>query len=258
MGATAVDVWGQARCPRQPGCYLFNQDTGELRASRCDAVRCTFCGPRLAREAPSLIAAMQPQRAVTLTLAPADWQRRRGQLRDYVRRIRETGATWEMAWSTERNPSRPDLRHVHAAQWGDYVPQATLQDLWGGRIVDVRAIRGTGWSSYISKEALAWASYVTKDGRDQDQTDDHQDEYDYLTDNGGRLFHATRGYWRGSTQTEVRRTLRANARVEDGTWRLVRLSDVEARYLHQGGDPGRVSEILAARLPATSPQPSSS
>lgn len=135
-------------------------------------------------------------RFITLTEAPANWQQRRGQVRDLARRIREAGYANQWIWTTERGKNT-GMIHVHAIQHGDYIPQAVLQSMWGDRIVDIRsAVPGHG--EYISKSAARVAGYIGKSGvADLDQA---------LDLNGGRLHHWSRQFF-GMPIREYRRSL---------------------------------------------------
>ena len=89
--------------------------------------------------------------------------------------------------------------HVHAIQTGDYVPQATLQELWGGRIVDIRN-GDPRHGAYISKGAGIISAYVSKGAVGDLEA--------ALTMNGGRLHHWSRGWWGGLTVREYRARVR--------------------------------------------------
>ncbi len=154
------------------------------------------------------------RRLVTLTGLPADFQLARGQVRGFARRLRVDGYAWEWAWAIEANP-RGTGWHAHGVQHGDYVNQAHLQDRWGGRIVDVRALKQPGAGVYAVKEALRVAGYVTK-GAAGEMLPEH------LARNGGRAVHWSRGYLHGRTKREALAELRAE--LADGevlTWALV-------------------------------------
>lgn len=130
-------------------------------------------------------------RLVTLTLLPDEWQKARGQVRDLVRRLRKKWSL-EWAWAIEPNPAGTG-HHAHAIQWGDYLPQDELQDMWGGRICHITAVRKSA-NGYIRKCAMV-AGYVTKDAEQ------------HLKANGGRPVHMTRGYLHGKTSRQVSQLL---------------------------------------------------
>ena len=163
--------------------------TGEFWPADCDSGRCERCGVERARVRARLITErcreVEHPRFITLTNAPGDWQQRRGQVRDLARRLRSAGYQTEWIWVTEAG-SRTGMIHVHAVEHGDYIPQDLLQDMWGGRRVDVRAAQPRH-GEYISKSAAKVANYIGKSGRD--------DLESALALNGGRLHHWSRGFF---------------------------------------------------------------
>lgn len=168
---------------------MVDRLTGEFWPADCDSGICARCGLNRARVRARLITERSRQcahsRFLTLTNAPAGWQERRCQIRDLARRIRSDGLRCEWVWTTERG-GKTGMVHVHAIQWGDYLPQGQLQDLWGGRRVDIRSAQPRH-GEYISKAASAVANYVGKGAAaDLDAA---------LDLNGGRLHHWSRGFF---------------------------------------------------------------
>ncbi len=154
------------------------------------------------------------RRLVTLTGVPEDFQQARRQVRQYAAALRADGYRWEWAWAIEANPRGTGF-HAHGVQHGDYVKQALLQERWGGRIVDVRALKQPGAGVYAVKEALRVAGYVTK-GAAGEMLPEH------LERNGGRAVHWSRGYLHGRTKREALAEIRTE--LADGealTWALV-------------------------------------
>lgn len=174
--------------------------TGEFWPADCDSGRCQLCGVNRARVRARLVTercrTVEHPRFLTLTNAPDDWQQRRCQVRDLARRLRSDGLETQWIWVTERG-HKTGMVHVHAIQWGDYIPQAQLQELWGGRRVDIRSAQPRH-GEYISKSAGKVASYVSKGGRDDLEA--------ALDLNGGRLHHWSRGFW-GMPIREYRRSI---------------------------------------------------
>jgi hypothetical protein len=173
------------------GYVVVQQETGRFWPADCGSGWCAQCGvKRVARRARQVTvrqAEVGRSRLITLTRAPADWQSRRTQVRDLARRLRAAGYQCEWIWTTEAG-SRSGMIHVHAVQFGDYVKQTVLQEMWGGRIVDIRAAHQRH-GAYISKAGAAVANYISKAGAA------HLDEA--LSLNGGRLHHWSRGFWGG-------------------------------------------------------------
>jgi hypothetical protein len=152
----------------------------------------------------------RPERFVTLTQAPEEWQARRAKVRKLRMRLAQLGRTTEWAWTTERG-SRTGMIHVHALQRGSYVPQRELEELWGRR-VDIRKIGDAGAvAGYAMKEASRVAGYAMKEGRSNLSR--------HLDLNGGRGCHLSRGYLHGLTSAEVWAILHPSD--PDLTWLLV-------------------------------------
>lgn len=184
---------------RLDGYFLVGVDSGSIVAANCDTGTCETCGRRRAVARAAAITWCQRQqrrsRLITLTSCPDDWQTLRGQVRDMRRRIIQQTGKCEWIWTVERG-SKTGMKHVHAIQHGSYLPQATLQNLWGGRIVDVRAVRDA--AGYISKSAAMVAGYVGKGA-----TSSGIGLGIHLGLNGGRLHHWSRQFWGGLSVREA-------------------------------------------------------
>jgi hypothetical protein len=167
--------------------------SGNIYDADCDNGHCATCGVRRAQTRAVAITWMQRQcdrsRLITFTRCPPVWQARRGQIYDIRRRLIKAGYSCEWIWATERG-SKTGMWHVHAIQHGSYIPQATLQDMWGKRLVDVRAVHDAG--QYISKSAARVANYLGKGATGRGDGLGH-----HLGVNGGRLHHWSRDFWGG-------------------------------------------------------------
>lgn len=103
------------------------------------------------------------------------------------------------------------MRHVHALQHGDFVPQAYLQERWGA-IVHIEAIRQRqGAAAYALKEAGMVAGYAVKETATNLAR--------HLDLNGGRAYHLSRRYFHGRSTREVERLV---ANVDPSrTWLVI-------------------------------------
>lgn len=213
-------------CERKPY-WLEAVERSDMRfPASCDAYRCPTCGPRKAEQAAAIMtwsireAARLGTRCrfVTLTNAPADWQRRRKKvrvMREWARR--ELGVEWEFGWATEVGKDVRTLPHVHGIEHGaEKIEQAALQERWGG-IIDIRLVRTPAVGVYAVKDALRVAGYTVKGA-----TGDQAALVAHLDLNGGRAAHWSRGFLHGLTKREA--LAQARAELADGevlTWRLV-------------------------------------
>lgn len=186
-----VQVPGQEvtgdRCPHV-GFDLVGLVSGERSPGSCRRYACLVCGPRKTKGYQQLAAGSHPERLVTLTLAPPDFQRARVQVNDFVRRIRAAGYRWWWYWVIEENPKGTG-HHIHGLQHGDYVPQRFLQSAWGDRIVHITRIRvEVEAARYVLKGAERASSYLSKGAVGQYEG--------HLRRNGYRCAHWSRGYMR--------------------------------------------------------------
>jgi hypothetical protein len=133
-----------------------------------------------------------------------------------------------MAWAVEENPAGTG-HHVHGVQYGSFVKQATLSSIADGvgmgRVVDIRRLGSKSGGSRYPLKALAGTAYTLKGAVESEQ---------HLARNGGRLIHASRGYWRdfngrpvAGVREAVKTALRAKyGLLEPGRWLLVREKDL--------------------------------
>lgn len=191
---------------------LLNLDTGQRVSGRCDVYRCPYCGPRKAYRYQQAAAYVGPERYVGLSLLPDTFGHARKQLNDLATRLRQRGYEWEWFWAIERNPAGTG-HHLGAVQRGSYVPQARLQEMCGGRIPYIEAVRGGGGrrvAGYVVKGA---AGYVAKGA-----LGDLDGYMEHLGLNGGAAAHWSRGYF-GRPVDEVVKAMRAEHHGEPaGTW----------------------------------------
>lgn len=195
-----MNRWVRTDPCRVASYVVVDRLTGEFWPADCDTGTCPTCGINRARVRARLVTErcrqVEHPRFVTLTNAPEDWQQRRGQVRDLARRLRAHGYRCEWIWVTERG-GKSGMVHVHAIQHGDYVPQAELAELWGGRRVDIRSAQPRH-GEYISKSAGRVAGYVGKSAS--------VDLEAALSLNGGRLHHWSRQFF-GMPVREFRRSV---------------------------------------------------
>jgi len=179
-------------CPKSSYVLRCRQDPSFIVPAGCRAYRCPVCGSAKVRERVKLMASgarlAWPVRMVRLSLVKPEWQHCRAQLRDWVRRVRKA-YQWEWAWSIEPNPKGTGF-HLHALQWGEFVPKKRLEQLWGGRFINIKLVRKTGKENYITK-CYQIAKYSTKVN------------LEHLELNGGRCVHMSRGYLHGMTSREA-------------------------------------------------------
>ena len=187
-------VWdpfpGVKRCPRKLDWCLFNAESGHMLPARCRANTCDFCLKVNALQVAGAIALAQPERAVRFSQVGDDWQTARNRMKQIAFHIRNSGYDWHCAWHLEPNPKGTG-HHIHAWQYGSYIPQATLQDLAhreGMGIPYIEAMKQNQGPVNYGLKQLA-VKYGLK-GVDESAPGE------YLRKNGGRLVHSTRGFWK--------------------------------------------------------------
>lgn len=192
----------------------------------CSTWACPWCGPQKARRKTEIVAWARPERFVTFTQAPADWQRCRQKVRKLTLKLRADGYSTQGAWTVERG-KRTGMIHVHMLQHGSYLPQRYLQDRWGA-IVHVRRVDDAGKAArYTTKHAARRVVSYTLKGTTTDLAE-------HLDLNGGRGVHLSRGYLRGLRSDEVWRILHP---ASDLRWVQVpaTTTDAEAAALVSSG-----------------------
>lgn len=200
MGATSLapkgtSVGGNEPCPRVDF-DLLDVLSGLIVTGSCRAYSCHVCGPKKARSWVGASALYgRPERFIRLSLIPESFQQARAQLRDLNYRLRRRGFTNEWLWVIERNPKGTGL-HAHVMQHGSYIPQADLQKMCGGRIPDIRKVRGgTGSVTSYAMKGFGVGGYALKGFQDEG----HDRFLDHLALNGGRPVHHSRGFFRSAS-----------------------------------------------------------
>ena len=206
--------------PCGAGQWLENVDTGEVHPARCKSNKCGYCLRLNALRRAAAIAYARPTRAFLLTLVGEDWQTirvRMKRLRENLLRVGVDVGEW--CWHVEPNPEGTG-HHVHGWQHGpSKLPQAVLSDCAAragmGGVVFVNKIKAEmGAGKYGLKGVLA-AGYGLKGVEDEASR--------YMAENGGRLSHATRGFFRDDEgrPIAVRQAERRAFGEGTGTWRLL-------------------------------------
>jgi hypothetical protein len=206
-------------CMNMRGRSFMNLDTGQIVPARCSRLRCSYCLRVNSRKRALAIAASAPERAILLTQVGNDWQ----SVRDRMKQLRcdvaaEVGA-FQWTWHVEPNPQRTG-HHVHAWQHSAFVPQRLLSSRAAGvgmggfaRINRIRSVAAAG--SY----GLKGISYGLKGVEAEDEG------LGYLVDNGWRLTHQSRGFYRvGGVPVNVKAAERAavgSLQAVPGRWVLV-------------------------------------
>jgi len=169
--------WGWCERPRVE---RVNPLTGVVEQDRCNTNRCRGCIVRRAYKVRLAIEAAAPTHLVTLTIAGSSWRAANKRWAALSRKLRRSN-DFDAAYVVEVGVAGDQL-HLHLLWRGD-VPSALVlseaaQSVGLGRNFDVREVHDLrGMATYLTKQV--------HDGRGAL----------HLEVNGGRLVHATRGFW---------------------------------------------------------------
>lgn len=203
------------RCPRRPGLSFVNLATGQVVAGGCYSQKCFVCVQTIAWRYACAIGLARPEQHIVLTMAGEDWTKIKLNLTAFRRAIRRQHPGFRDAYHVEPNP-RGTGTHVHMWSWGALLDTPAVSD--------VASRAGMGREALVSPRELAPGaplSYGVKAVLDAAQTDGMDPAVEqFLLLNGGRLAHASRGFWRdadGSPIAGVRAAMKAANRSR-GVW----------------------------------------
>lgn len=185
-------------CPLE-GALSFDRTTGEVAwRPTCKNARCRRCSRQvsaqtfaLARRA--LEESEERVRFITLTRAPEGWEATREAVKVWLRHLRRAGYDMHVLWVVEEG-SETGMKHVHAVQWGDFIPKEELSASWPYGFTQIEGARAA--TNYLAKGVVR---YVAKglDG-DGESIEEH------MNLNGGRAAHWSREFFGGMGRNAYR------------------------------------------------------
>ena len=203
-------------CPRVDW-RLLDQLSGDIVPASCKTYACPVCGPKKARSwIGTSVLFGRPERFLRLSRLPENVQHRQAWMKELRHRMsRKYQVEW--LWVVEKNPRGTGF-HAHVLQHGDFIPQAELQDMAGGRIPYIEKVRGGSSSNYAMK-GFGAGGYALKG------FDGGLKKYvQHLDLNNGRPVHYSRGFFRTQsgekmTATNARKVfLQTLAGEEERLW----------------------------------------
>lgn len=210
-------------CPTKGDLRFVNRRTGAIVRGRCDRLNCPACLPRRVLDIGSAIGLARPRWLITLTQVEDGWQLAKVQIQRLREYFKRDGLDTEMAYHIEHNPRETGL---HAHVW-------THGDRPGLRMLERAAVRaGLGNVALLRSIDLPVGpprslSYGMKECLEVvDPLVMPAPSAAYLEINGGRLVHASRGFWRDAdmqplrSQREAVQAARAALGLVD-LWQLV-------------------------------------
>lgn len=192
----------QQGCPRAYPGQMIDRVTGELTWRRCRSLHCPYCLPIQARQRAAAVALAGPTHLLTLTQTGADFAEIHSKLKRFREHCRRLGMAFGWFWAAEGNP-RGTGTHVHAwlrpAGHLDVESLAAVAQRAGlGSVLELAEARGPMGAVGARLEGVGRASYVLKEALIAPSTTAHLTEQQeaFLSLNGHRLGHNSRGFWR--------------------------------------------------------------
>lgn len=193
-----------ARCPR------FEHVIGDRRPA-CMRTCCPICVRAVAVEAGRAMALVAPTHSYLLTLVGPDWQAIQTNMTRLVRRVRRRNPKFQHAWHVEANPDGTG-NHIHGWCWGDIPAEGLLREaavMSGmGSFVSIRP-----WRLRKSDDPVIAYGMKAVTGPQFGRSSEAQE---FLGLNGGKVMHASRGFYRDPSTGEqfvTRRDAERRARL---------------------------------------------
>lgn len=185
-------------CPLD-GSIAFDHTTGEVAwRPTCKNARCRRCSRQVSAQTFALARrALEPVdrvRFMTLTQAPEGWEETRQAMKVWNLNLRRRGYANRCLWVVEKG-SETGMKHVHAVQWGDYIPKAELSASWAYGHTQIEGARAA--TNYLAKGVVR---YVAK-GLDGDSSSIEE----HMNLNGGRAAHWSRDFFAGQSRDGYRK-----------------------------------------------------
>lgn len=204
MDTSATDPNGVGWTMRDDACPLdgaivFDRTTGEIPwIPNCKNARCQSCSRKVSAQTFALarraLEGVERVRFITLTRAPEGWEATRQAVRTWLQHLRRKGYRMHVLWVVEEG-SETGMKHVHAVQWGDFVPKAELSASWPHGFTQIEGARAA--TNYLAKNVVR---YVAK-GIDGERADIEG----HMNLNGGRAAHWSREFFAGQSRDGYRK-----------------------------------------------------
>ena len=223
---STLDGWDPpeiVRCPNRPTRDLVGTTTGLMLPAGRYSQRCPVCVQTVARRYAAAIGMARPDQHLLLTDVGDTWPEIRARV-NYLRRdLKRRGYELQDAYHVEPFASGLGC-HVHMWVWG---PSRLASD--DARAAALRA--GMGRETHVSDRRspagapLAYGLKMVLEGPPGPEL--REAARLYLTLNGGRLVHPTRGFWRDGSGAPIRgaRLAQKQARASHATEEWVPYTD---------------------------------
>jgi len=185
-------------CPLE-GAVAFDRTSGQVAwRPTCKNARCRRCSRQVSAQTFALARrALEPiphTRFITLTRAPEGWEATRAAAKVWLRHLRREGFDMRVLWVVEQG-EQTGMKHVHAVQWGSFVPKSLLDESWPYGFNEIEGARAA--ADYLGKGVLRYVAKGLDGGGQAIQ--------DHMNLNGGRAAHWSRGFFGGLGRDAYRR-----------------------------------------------------
>lgn len=237
------------RCPNT-STVLVERGGNRVVPGRCKRRTCPVCLRIDAWWTANAIALARPTQALLLTRVGDDWPTVNKRMTELRRSLNRKGLAGEWVYHVEPNPAGTGA-HVHVWQRGaDGLPEHTLSTLAQaagmGAVATVAPIRRrVGWAEgqLHGVDAMAYAMKLARQDVPDGEVLLHPLQLGFLEANGGRLQHASRGFYRDGAGAPV-------AGVEGATAAVRRLRSKGRRSGWTAMSPGSARTYLALPVAA--------
>lgn len=185
-------------CPLE-GALAFDHTTGEVAwRPTCKNARCRRCSRQVSAQTFALARrALEPiehVRFITLTQAPQGWDATRQAMKVWNLNLRRQGYENRVMWVVEKG-SETGMKHVHAVQWGDFIPKGDLDASWPHGFNEIEGARAA--TDYLAKGVLRYVAKGLDGSAEQIET--------HMNLNGGRAAHWSRDFFAGQSRAAYRK-----------------------------------------------------
>lgn len=185
-------------CPLD-GALSFDRTTGEIAwRPTCKNARCRRCSRQVSAQTFALARRALDEvddhvRFITLTQAPSGWEPTRQAVKTWLQHLRRLGYVMHVLWVVEEG-SQTGMKHIHAIQWGSYIPKEVLSASWPHGFTQIEGARAA--TNYLAKGVVR---YVAK-GLDGDAAGIEE----HMNLNGGRAAHWSTQFFAGRGRNSFR------------------------------------------------------
>lgn len=185
------------QCPLE-GALSFDRTTGEVAwRPTCKNARCRRCSRQVSAQTFALarraLEEVDRVRFITLTRAPEGWEPTRIAMHTWAQKLRREGYRMNQLWVVERG-SETGMKHVHAVQWGSYVPKEVLSESWPYGFTQIEGARSA--TDYLAKGVVRYVAKGLDEGGES--------LTEHMNLNGGRAAHWSREFFAGAGRNAYR------------------------------------------------------